>query len=42
LPFGEPPSERHSGPGDPGTKHFFLADQLGSTSTVLSATGRED
>lgn len=29
----------HTGPGDPGTKHFFLADQLESTSTVLSATG---
>ncbi|MCJ7490565.1 MAG: hypothetical protein MUP15_00125 [Dehalococcoidia bacterium] len=32
-----------TGPSDPGTKHFFLADQLGSTacpsgSTVLSAT----
>jgi RHS repeat-associated protein len=29
----------HSGPGAPGTKHFLLSDQLGSTSTVLSATG---
>jgi hypothetical protein len=31
----------HSGPGDPGTKHYLLADHLGSTSTVLSATKRE-
>jgi hypothetical protein len=29
----------HTGPGDPGTKHFFLSDQLGSTSTVLSSPG---
>lgn len=29
----------HTGPGDPGTVHFLVADHLGSTSAVLSATG---
>jgi RHS repeat-associated protein len=29
----------HSGPSDPGSLYFLLADQLGSTSTVLDATG---
>ena len=29
----------HSGPGNPGTLHFLLADHLDSTSTILSASG---
>ena len=29
----------HPPGGGAGTKHFFLADHLGSTSTVVSATG---